>query len=102
MSRKLEQTILESSYYAKGDTFRVNHIQTLLMGRKQKLAVSTIKKTLSKMAENGLIKVLPKVAENGGNMYIKAQPQTFEDGKPLASRPWRPGRVVEDHSPRWC
>lgn len=102
MSRKLEQTILDSRHYKSGESFKANDIQTLIRGRGKVLTITTIKKSLGKLSSQGLIKVLPKATEDGGNMYIKANPQTFEDGKPLASRPWRPGRVVEDHSPRWC
>lgn len=99
MSKRLERAILDSKYFQNGEPFKASDIYMLLSDSKRPLKVTTIKKTLGKLREQGLLTAF-EAEDNKPLVYTRAA--IHVDGKPLASRPWRPGRVFEDHSPRWC
>lgn len=103
MSQKLIDYIMRTRHYKSGEGFKASDINVLLSGRKYPVKIATIRDALGVMVRCDLLEVLPRTSQDESYVYVRSAPRPiFADGKPLASRPWRPGRVVEDHSPRWC
>jgi len=102
MSLKLINYVINTRHYKSGEPFKASDINTLLGRRKNPVKIATIRDALGVMVRDDLLEVLPRSSPDESFVYVKSAPRPiFDDGVPVASRPWRAGRVPVEHSPRW-